>query len=115
MILALLLGVWILSWIVSGKYFKRKNQSQPYGRGFLFGMFLTCISIYGYQYFFPSKEELLKQAEQAENQYFLLSGASLDHERICDAAIKAFKLHQRAGNEERAKLIQYGIIQDKCL
>ena len=114
-ILIVTLIVWVGAWIGSGVYYKNHNQSQPFGRGFLAGMCVALIAILGLQFLFPSQEELLKQAEQAEQEYFLLSGASLDHGRICSAAKKAFKLHQRTGNKERAELIAYGIVQDKCL
>lgn len=108
-------AVWFASWIGAGVYYKKNSHSKPFGRGFLVGMCVAVITIIGLESLFPSHEELVKQAEQAEQEYFLLSGTSLDHGRICKAAINAFKLHQRTGNKERADLIAHGIIQDKCL
>jgi len=108
-------AVWFFSWIGAGIYYKKNSHTKPFGRGFLAGMCVALITIIGLQVLFPTQEELLKQAKEAEQEYFLLSGASLDHDRICKAARKAFRLHQRAGNNERAELIAHGILQDKCL
>lgn len=114
-ILIVAFAVWVLAWLGAGIYYKKNNHSLPFGRGFLAGMCIALITLIGLEFLFPSHEELVKQAEKAEQEYFILSGASLDHKRICNAAIKAFKLHQRTGNKERADLMAHGIIQDKCL
>lgn len=114
-ILIVMCIVWGGIWIGSGIYYKKNKYSQPLGRGFLTGMFIAVLAILGLQFLFPSHEELLKKAESAEQQYFLLSAGSLNHEKICDAAYQTLKLYKRLGDEEKIKLFNYIVITDKCL
>lgn len=107
--------VWIGAWIASGIYYKKNNHSQPFGRGFLAGMCIALLAILGLQFSFPSPEELLKEAKIAEQQYFLLSAGSLNHEKICNAANQTLKLYKRINDEEKIKLFSYIVITDKCL
>ncbi len=113
--LILMLVVWICAWVGSGLYFKKNKQPQPFGRGFLAGMFAALVVILGLQYLFPSPEELLKKAQEAEQKYFLLSAGSLDHNKICSAAYKAGKLYSKLENVEKVKMFNYILMTDKCL
>ena len=104
------------TWIGSGRYLKKINKvKQPFAYGFMIAMFVTYIVMLSLNYLFPSKEEMQKRATDAENEYFVLSGASLDHDRICNAAIKAYKYNLKLNNEERVGMFKYALVQDKCL
>lgn len=113
--LILMFAAWIGAWIGAGFYFKRNKQPQPFGRGFLAGMFAALAVILGLQYLFPSPEELLKKAQEAEQNYFLLSAGSLDHDKICSAAYKAGKLYSQLEDEEKVKMFNYILMTDQCL
>ncbi|CAD9193996.1 hypothetical protein [Acinetobacter bohemicus] len=113
--LILMIVVWIIAWFSSGFYYKKNNQSQPFGRGFLVGLLVVFIAMIGLKVLFPSTEELLKKAESAEQQYFLLSAGSLDHGRICGAARKAQKLYKKLEDGEKVNMFNYILVADKCL
>ena len=115
LMLFLIFAVWVGAWIGSGIYYKKNNHTQPFGRGFLAGMFAALVVILGLQYLFPSPEELLKKAQEAEQKYFLLSAGSLDHNKICSAAYKAGKLYSKLENVEKVKMFNYILMTDKCL
>lgn len=114
-VLTLVLIIWGGIWIGSSIYYKKNNHSQPFGRGFLAGLCIAFVAMLVLQFLFPSQEELLKKAESAEQQYFLLSAGSLNHGKICDAAYQTLKLYKRLGDEEKIKLFNYIVITDKCL
>lgn len=108
--------IWIGSWIGSGLYFKEQNKvKQPFAWGFMVGMVASYLFITAIGFIFPSQQELVKKAEDAEQQYFLLSKGSLDHSRICDAARDAYTYYEKAKIEDKTKLFEYIVITDKCL
>ena len=113
--LILIVVVWVGAWIASGIHLKKLNYSQPFGRGFLAGMFAAGAVILGLQFFFPSHEKLLKKAQEAEQNYFLLSAGSLNHDKICSAAYKAGKLYSQLEDEEKVKMFNYILMTDQCL
>ncbi len=115
MILIVTCAVWVGAWGSSGIYYKKNNHSKPFGRGFLAGMCIALITILGLQFLFPSPEELLKKAQEAEKNYFLLSAGSLNHDKICSAAYRAGKLYSQLEDEEKVKMFNYILMTDKCL
>ena len=115
LMLFLMFAVWVGAWIGSGIYYKKNNHTQPFGRGFLAGMCVTLIVMLVLQFLFPTRDELLKKAQAAEQQYFLLSAGSINHGKICDAAYQTLKFYKRLGDEEKVKLFNYIVITDKCL
>ena len=115
LMLFLMFAVWVGAWIGSGIYYKKNNHTQPFGRGFLAGMCVTLIVMLVLQFLFPTRDELLKKAQEAEKNYFLLSAVSLNHDKICSAAYRAGKLYSQLEDEEKVKMFNYILMTDKCL
>ena len=115
LMLFLIFAVWVGAWIGSGIYYKKNNHTQPFGRGFFFFFFFSLVVMLVLQFLFPDREEILKKAQEAEEQYFLLSAGSINHGKICDAAFDTLKLYQKLGDEEKVKLFNYIVMTDKCL
>lgn len=108
----------LFTWVGLGIWFKKNKANQikqPFAYSFMAAMFTTFILMYGLQYLFPTPENLQKMATSAEDEYFLLADNSLDHNRICNAAINAYNYNLKLNNEERARMFKYAILQSKCL
>ncbi|WP_336021359.1 hypothetical protein [Acinetobacter pittii] len=109
-----LIAIFVILYIAFGKYSAIEVTKDRVLCSVVSTLLVGSLVVGGWIYTHPKIEELKAEAVKADEQYFFLSGASLDHSKICAAGIKAFKLHERTGNKERAELIGYGLIQDKC-
>ncbi len=108
--------LWLTVWLGTGFFLKKQGKvKQPFAQGFLPGMLVAGIFLSAINYLNPTQEELLEKAQSAEQEYFLLSAGSLDHSRICNAAKKTYNYYYRAQIEDKTKLFEYIIINDKCL
>ena len=109
--------VWLVSWISSGLYIKKKKLlvKQPFAYGFMCSLFFSCILGFFFQYISPSPEKLLANAKESERTYFLLSEGSNDHSRICNAARSAYTNYHKLSDQEKTKLFEYILLKDKCL
>ena len=112
----LFIFLWVGVWIGSGIIIKKQNKlKQPFAYGFMIGMVASGIFLLAMNTLFPNKQELLEKAQNAEQEYFLLSAGSLDHSRICNAAKNAYTYYNKAKIEDKTKLFEYIVISDKCL
>lgn len=64
---------------------------------------------------FFSEKAYLEKAQQHEQNYHLLARGSINHAKICNAALDALKYYQKANDQEKIKLFEYIIVDDKCL
>lgn len=62
-----------------------------------------------------SEKAYLSKAQAYEQDYFLLARGSIDHSKICNAALDALKYYKKANHQEKTKLFEYIVIDDKCL
>ena len=96
--------------------FKNKDKKEKIKRSLLVGVGVAFIGHAVMSYFYPSsKQALLSKAQDAEQNYYLLSTGSLDHGRICSAARQAQKLYSKLEDEEKVNMFNYILITDKCL
>lgn len=109
--------LFILVWITAGLILKKSspNLKQPFAYGLMAGLAACAISIQALDNLYPTPEVLQKMATDAENEYFLLINASSDHEKICDAAIKAYNYNLQLNNQERVGMFKVAVIESKCL
>jgi energy-coupling factor transporter transmembrane protein EcfT len=108
--------MWLVVWLGTGFFLKKQGKvKQPFAQGFLPGMIVSGVFLSALSYLTPSHEELLEKAQKAEQEYFLLSAGSLNHNRICSAAREAYLNYDKAKMEDKTKLFEYIIITDKCL
>lgn len=62
-----------------------------------------------------SEKAYLSKAQAYEQDYFLLARGSIDHSKICNAALDALKYYKKANHQEKTKLFEYIVVDDKCL
>jgi len=107
----------VLAWIVISLFIRVFNKSPVMyiGGGFLLTFMIMGVVIMIRVFFFPSHDELVLQASEAEKQYYLLSQGSIDHGRICDSANEALRKYQALGDSEKVNMFHYLILGDKCL
>ena len=94
---------------------KNNGKKQGGGKSILVFLVITLIVMLVLQFLFPTRDELLKKAQEAEKNYFLLSAGSLNHDKICSAAYRAGKLYSQLEDEEKVKMFNYILMTDKCL
>lgn len=112
----LLIFNWVAVWIGFGLYLKKDTKTaQPFACGFLAGLLASTVLATGFKAVFPSQQELLLKAQEAEESYFLLSFGSIDHGRICKAAIETHNLYKKAQDTEKTELFEYIVLRDRCL
>ncbi len=110
-----LITTWAALWIVFWQLFKHYKIPQPLGAGWLASMMVLAPISFAYIHFNPDLAELKKRATMAEQQYFLLSNGSLDHDRICQQANIALKNYKQLGDQHKTELFAYIVMSDKCL
>lgn len=108
--------IWVFSWISAALILKKQSKiKQPIATGFLASLIIVNFIYWPYTFLNPSPKKLLAKAQESEQQYFLLTKGSLNHSKICDAAFDALKYYQKIGEQEKIKLFEYILVDDKCL
>lgn len=108
--------IWVISWICASVAFKKQGKiTQPIGAGFLASLLIINFIYWPYTLLNPSPEKLLVKAQESEQQYFLYLKGSINHSKICNAAIDTLEYYKKVGDIEKIKLFEYIIVNDKCL
>lgn len=108
--------IWVFFWLCASLILKRQSKiRQPIATGFLASLVIVNFIYWPYTFLNPSPEKLLAKAQESEQQYFLYLKGSLNHSKICNAAFDTLNYYRKVGEQEKIKLFEYIVINDKCL